>query len=109
SCYIITCSLFYIYNSSMTSIFTFTFCNDPATTYIYTLSLHDALPIFERAGQPALWLRGQRIEHRLHVGGERARIPAHALARRSGDRKSTRLNSSHVKISYTVFFLKKKI
>src|SRR5437870_7357251 len=70
------------------------FFNDTATTEIYTLSLHDALPI---------WNGGCR--DRL------ARAPAaRSRVRRSaaGDRKSTRLNSSHVAISYAVFCLKKK-
>src|SRR6266850_5300169 len=69
--------------------FFFFFFNDTATTEIYTLSLHDALPI-QTAGEtvpgaPCAWCR-----------------------RRSEDRKSTRLNSSHLVISYAVFCLKKK-
>src|SRR5215208_7922697 len=68
------------------------FFNDTATTEIYTLSLHDALPI--SPGDPSLWPTG------------RARRCAEHSAR--GDRKSTRLNSSHVAISYAVFCLKKK-
>src|SRR3712207_8504394 len=79
------------------------FFNDTATTEIYTLSLHDALPI---------WAQGRR--HRGHP--VRARVPrgprprAVRRARRRGrrDRKSTRLNSSHANISYAVFCLKKK-
>src|SRR5258707_4085939 len=71
----------------------FFFFNDTATTEIYTLSLHDALPIFPAGG---------------HLG--RARLPGRAARRhqRRGDRKSTRLNSSHANISYAVFCLKKK-
>src|SRR3989442_4002198 len=72
----------------------FFFFNDTATTEIYTLSLHDALPISERAGVPR---RRDSAVHQLH--GLRSGIP---------DRKSTRLNSSHVRISYAVFCLKKK-
>src|SRR6266849_10071010 len=68
----------------------FFFFNDTATTEIYTLSLHDALPI-SAAGGPAG--RPAGCGH----GG-----------RRRGDRKSTRLNSSHEWISYAVFCLKKK-
>src|SRR5690606_41988708 len=79
------------------------FFNAPATTEIYTLSLHDALP-------------SPRIRPVIRQGTVRAYDPdfrrgsgAVATNRRSrGDRKSTRLNSSHVKISYAVFCLKKK-
>src|SRR5205809_5490539 len=77
-------------------LFFFFFFNDTATTEIYTLSLHDALPILgvrraERLGEPAA-----EVRHLL-----RRRI-------RGEDRKSTRLNSSHGYISYAVFCLKKK-
>src|SRR5690349_22471063 len=75
----------------------FFFFTAPATPRIYTLSLHDALPIFARA-------RARGAEH-LRRG---ARAAGAARARRAGDRKSTRLNSSHVEISYAVFCLKKK-
>src|SRR5438445_11708757 len=72
---------------------TFFFFNDPATTEIYTLSLHDALPTsagtFRRCWMPLVCPRYSAIE--------------------PGDRKSTRLNSSHANISYAVFCLKKKI
>src|SRR3989442_2886853 len=76
----------------------FFFFNDTATTEIYTLSLHDALPISAR------WRPTSRS--------------ARSWTRQTGsstislilrDRKSTRLNSSHVRISYAVFCLKKKI
>src|SRR6476646_7666983 len=72
--------------------FFFFFFNDTATTEIYTLSLHDALPISvgEQPGAPR-----QRPGHAGHQ---------HA----PGDRKSTRLNSSHTVISYAVFCLKNK-
>src|SRR5215471_19505135 len=65
------------------------FFNDTATTEIYTLSLHDALPI---------------------SGGHSSCPACHAYQHgpRETDRKSTRLNSSHVEISYAVFCLKKK-
>src|SRR3989442_7189236 len=79
----------------------FFFFNDTATTEIYTLSLHDALPIL---------LESDRLcpPHRHpHHGRLAARLPRGRGARR-GDRKSTRLNSSHVRISYAVFCLKKK-
>src|SRR2546430_17500357 len=78
----------------------FFFFNDTATTEIYTLSLHDALPIC---------LTGVR---HLLVGGY---PPRDCHCPRTGepsasaiDRKSTRLNSSHSQISYAVFCLKKK-
>src|SRR2546421_10041987 len=81
----------------------FFFFNDTATTEIYTLSLHDALPI-SRLRRP-LMLKG--IDHLVVA------IPDLDLARKSYaalglDRKSTRLNSSHDQISYAVFCLKKK-
>src|SRR5437660_12930042 len=85
----------------------FFFFNDTATTEIYTLSLHDALPIS---------LAATRIDHRRRIAD---RIVLVVLVRRQigrvaeeagarTDRKSTRLNSSHVAISYAVFCLKKK-
>src|SRR5476651_2862577 len=69
----------------------FFFFNDTATTEIYTLSLHDALPISGRVG---------------HL--ERARRDDVGVLAADGDRKSTRLNSSHANISYAVFCSKKK-
>src|SRR2546422_4094337 len=72
----------------------FFFFNDTATTEIYTLSLHDALPI----SRPPRW-RG---------AGSRGPAPPRRGGSPSGDRKSTRLNSSHGYISYAVFCLKKK-
>src|SRR2546430_17711757 len=80
--------------------FFFFFFNDTATTEIYTLSLHDALPILERVVRPVL-------RHRLVV----LRLPGQLLdllVSLCQDRKSTRLNSSHSQISYAVFCLKKK-
>src|SRR5260221_4387423 len=79
--------------------FIFFFFNDTATTEIYTLSLHDALPISPAAGVPPRLLDARRSQRR--VGSRRG-------ARRGADRKSTRLNSSHTVISYAVFCLKKK-
>src|SRR2546430_10018309 len=83
------------------TILLFFFFNDTATTEIYTLSLHDALPI---SGVPAA--NRARVVAAAQVS--RARV-----LRRMGDllwedRKSTRLNSSHSQISYAVFCLKKK-
>src|SRR6266849_5373890 len=69
----------------------FFFFNDTATTEIYTLSLHDALPISDYRPEPQ---RGNADAGRRQRDGE--------------DRKSTRLNSSHEWISYAVFCLKKK-
>src|SRR5260221_8656313 len=78
-------------------LFNFFFFNDTATTEIYTLSLHDALPIYHVAG--LLGRLGAAVHGHGHVGlGQRGRV----------DRKSTRLNSSHTVISYAVFCLKKK-
>src|SRR2546430_4037033 len=83
--------------------YTFFFFNDTATTEIYTLSLHDALPI------------SARVPHGPGGGARRRGRRRHHLApgpgpdrRRGADRKSTRLNSSHSQISYAVFCLKKK-
>src|SRR2546426_4024340 len=76
----------------------FFFFNDTATTEIYTLSLHDALPI------------SQKVLHDIKlVDGHDYAVLANELAANTGlDRKSTRLNSSHLVISYAVFCLKKK-
>src|SRR5436309_7721567 len=80
-------------------MFFFFFFNDTATTEIYTLSLHDALPIYR--GDVVLLRDAQE-------GGGAAPEGGGAAPEGGGDRKSTRLNSSHVKISYAVFCLKKK-
>src|SRR5438876_11812704 len=78
----------------------FFFFNDTATTEIYTLSLHDALPIFFK--RPGV--------HVVEQCGDQALRRVPPVLRREGrsDRKSTRLNSSHPSISYAVFCLKKK-
>src|SRR3712207_8680040 len=89
------------------------FFNDTATTEIYTLSRHDALPIW-RLERPVerdarhltgdLEAEDDRVRRR--VGDEvGARVDARLAG---GDRKSTRLNSSHANISYAVFCLQKK-
>src|SRR5215475_15731203 len=75
----------------------FFFFNDTATTEIYTLSLHDALPIC--SARPSTPRRTTPPSRSIDA-------PAGSPGRT--DRKSTRLNSSHVKISYAVFCLKKK-
>src|SRR2546430_9881736 len=89
----------------------FFFFNDTATTEIYPLSLHDALPI----SQLVTRVRRERLqgamrtihplEHAVDAVGQ---LGDFRLARGTGDRKSTRLNSSHSQISYAVFCLKKK-
>src|SRR5690349_24183540 len=76
------------------------FLNDSATPEIYTLSLHDALPICEQRSVGAVPVRSHGLE--LFA----ADTPADFRGEK--DRKSTRLNSSHVEISYAVFCLKKK-
>src|SRR5256885_11060400 len=88
-------------------LFFFFFFNDTATTEIYTLSLHDALPIYAgRIGGPAAG--GDTVEaKREGVGHDGAHL-VDRDAQLLGDRKSTRLNSSHLVISYAVFCLKKK-
>src|SRR3712207_8924728 len=81
------------------------FFNDTATTEIYTLSLHDALPISPRTVMGKGSGVTPRQSHTRH-GGRAAAVGARAG--RFEDRKSTRLNSSHANISYAVFCLKKK-
>src|SRR5256885_15013968 len=82
--------------------FFFFFFNDTATTEIYTLSLHDALPILFRLGKEA----GISAKD---VKGIARYVAKHLDSwRLYQDRKSTRLNSSHLVISYAVFCLKKK-
>src|SRR5438067_8081640 len=78
------------------------FFNDTAPPEIYTLSLHDALPIWRRGARRERVVRAVRA---VLIAGRRA---ARCAARGGADRKSTRLNSSHVSISYAVFCLKKK-
>src|SRR5438128_9244108 len=83
---------------------------DTATTEIYTLSLHDALPICVSSAEelvPIAWLAGRSVPldpDELRGAVRRALL----LLAAGGDRKSTRLNSSHGSISYAVFCLKKK-
>src|SRR3712207_7297069 len=92
----------------------FFFFNDTATTEIYTLSLHDALPIsavprhprrgHQRRGRPV----GDRMQDAGAADGVRRRLGVGPVVPAREDRKSTRLNSSHANISYAVFCLKKK-
>src|SRR2546426_7763278 len=104
----------------------FFFFNDTATTEIYTLSLHDALPIWSRAAPGRntgfMWLRlmpsttsGSRAhsvtdwDAPLRASRSASAVPqAPPPTTAILDRKSTRLNSSHLVISYAVFCLKKK-
>src|SRR3712207_7143555 len=95
----------------------FFFFNDTATTEIYTLSLHDALPIWSsrRATKPRTRALGWSSHGASSTTSSTGRDPAARLSRprtaaetSRRDRKSTRLNSSHANISYAVFCLKKK-
>src|SRR5260221_13784102 len=80
----------------ISSVHLFFFFNDTATTEIYTLSLHDALPIY--VPDAGVDRRGITVAVRASCAPAAASGP---------DRKSTRLNSSHTVISYAVFCLKK--
>src|SRR3712207_9127362 len=89
------------------------FFNDTATTEIYTLSLHDALPISADGSRPVSDCPGvdrqpAEVVRRAPAPVPRGRRRARARRRERRDRKSTRLNSSHANISYAVFCLKKK-
>src|SRR5438094_2070994 len=93
---------------SLLIILFFFFFNDTATTEIYTLSLHDALPICQVFLDPVS-LGRRRREQRVGFGLAQPAVEARrALIVELADRKSTRLNSSHRTISYAVFCLKKK-
>src|SRR5258707_14663733 len=94
------------FKSLLLMLFFFFFFNDTATTEIYTLSLHDALPIctfvvsaLVLVGLPALPPGGDVLAAARAASWHRDALE---------DRKSTRLNSSHANISYAVFCLKKK-
>src|SRR5438105_9270800 len=99
-------SLSIILSPTLYTLCIFFFFTDPATTEIYTLSLHDALPIWELT--PAVTDRvidfyRPKHDHIPRVfAAENPKVVVHQ------DRKSTRLNSSHEWISYAVFCLKKK-
>src|SRR3712207_7527724 len=89
------------------------FINDTATTEIYTLSLHDALPISNVENLPKIklsqWTKSQLpIQIKQLRRNKINRENSTALFFEIIDRKSTRLNSSHANISYAVFCLKKK-
>src|SRR5690554_7601310 len=87
------------------------FFNDTATTEIYTLSLHDALPISAQSkvfdGTTSVKKNGVEEIPSITISGFLSGDSFTATVT-SADRKSTRLNSSHVRISYAVFCLKKK-
>src|SRR5438874_6627206 len=90
------------------------FFNDTAPTEIYTLSLHDALPIlYHNCGGPRLAQYVRNVQRTLFADLSPAQVLdfTYGVQQFRGpalDRKSTRLNSSHVEISYAVFCLKKK-
>src|SRR3712207_7649090 len=97
----------------------FFFFNDTATTEIYTLSLHDALPILAGLRDPVVGAdpesahalgdgRVRRADDHAEAGQQGADLLEEVPGVRAQDRKSTRLNSSHANISYAVFCLKKK-
>src|SRR2546430_10237829 len=81
------------------------FFNDTATTEIYTLSLHDALPIFNDPHDLEGWNPKLKLVKEILLSREPEIAEFPPVLR---DRKSTRLNSSHSQISYAVFCLKKK-
>src|SRR3712207_9285601 len=88
----------------------FFFFNDTATTEIYTLSLHDALPIWSQVRTKAA-MEFQRIQMSQQTTAPIAYLNNQYVVNEKVcglDRKSTRLNSSHANISYAVFCLKKK-
>src|SRR2546430_12369629 len=94
-----------------TPLIFFFFFNDTATTEIYTLSLHDALPI----SVPRMWPRRDERSPStspMYSSGVVISISSRGSSSTGlhlgADRKSTRLNSSHSQISYAVFCLKKK-
>src|SRR2546430_16762390 len=99
-----TRSVYFFFLSLILSLFFFFFFffNDTATTEIYTLSLHDALPIWicrSQLRQPSEFPSSSPTAYSLScICWKESRL----------DRKSTRLNSSHSQISYAVFCLKKK-
>src|SRR2546429_5051021 len=84
------------------------FFNDTATTEIYTLSLHDALPISQAAEVSLVSCMGLALCRLLPMTDTSLPMPAYFTLPLTRDRKSTRLNSSHGYISYAVFCLKKK-
>src|SRR5256885_9728905 len=92
--------------SSHSQFLFFFFFNDTATTEIYTLSLHDALPISQVSSHRAMTTTSSTAAKASGCVSASQIAPTEAPS--STDRKSTRLNSSHLVISYAVFCLKKK-
>src|SRR5687768_18526060 len=92
------------------SFYFFFFFNDTATTEIYTLSLHDALPIFTRTRTSTLVRPPAKTQNRVPKLQASSTLTkaSRFVPSKNQDRKSTRLNSSHGYISYAVFCLKKK-
>src|SRR5687768_18243524 len=91
----------------------FFFFNDTPTTEIYTLSLHDALPIYgagfgEGGSHPGDDRHATAVAAERYGHAQEVTSPRRCEPRNAQDRKSTRLNSSHGYISYAVFCLKKK-
>src|SRR5689334_23488426 len=99
---------------SLFSLLFYFFFNDTATTEIYTLSLHDALPISSPSIAISRCVAGIQGGDRCAAGAVRISLQRHHQRSHeirtapAADRKSTRLNSSHSSISYAVFCLKKK-
>src|SRR2546421_8681610 len=105
--------MIYIYESIYYRTCIFFFLNDPATTEIYTLSLPDALPIFDQLVLPVGIItslnKGDVFNWgQIMTGALLGAAPPLIIYAFLIDRKSTRLNSSHDQISYAVFCLKKK-
>src|SRR2546426_8315977 len=99
-------SIFLLLFSALLLSFSFFFFNDTATTEIYTLSLHDALPI-SRVAAAELPDSADCVMNLRAVSCHRG-LASPSVDGTPLDRKSTRLNSSHLVISYAVFCLKKK-
>src|SRR5699024_12482832 len=84
------------------------FFNAPPTTKIYPLSLHDALPIYELPCSSSAYNQWFASNKNQTAHDVKSVMQNSFLTKQTKDRKSTRLNSSHVSISYAVFCLKKK-
>src|SRR5256885_7114770 len=98
-----------VFGCGARSPLSFFFFNDTATTEIYTLSLHDALPISHVVARIRIrYSPGPVSEDEQRLEKSNHHFLSGSLHDHSRDRKSTRLNSSHLVISYAVFCLKKK-